>query len=154
MQQAQQTTSEPIELGGMTIQFLLESDQTHGSVSIFRCDLPVGSRIPAPHSHDGFDETVYGLSGILTFTLDGVPARLGPGEIIFVPRGVVHGFSVNGDEDVSILCVSTPGLFGPGYFRDLAAVMTSANGSPPDRGAIFAVMQRHGLTPAVPAPAD
>jgi len=149
----QQTTGEPILLGGMTIQFLVEAAQSGGSISVFRCDLPLGSRVPAPHSHDGFDETVYGLRGVVDFTVDGKPSKLGPGDILFIPRGVVHGFSVRGDEDVSILCASTPGLFGADYFRELADVMSAANGGPPDRAAIFAVMTRHGLTPAVPAPA-
>jgi quercetin dioxygenase-like cupin family protein len=59
-------TSEAISAAGMTIQFLVEPDESNGAVSVFRCDLPVGSHNPAPHSHDGFDETVYGLSGVTT----------------------------------------------------------------------------------------
>jgi quercetin dioxygenase-like cupin family protein len=144
------SASEPIEAAGMTIQFLVESEESSGALSVFRCDLPVGSRNPAPHSHDGFDETVYGLSGITTWTVDGIPTQIGPGEALFIPRGAVHGFAVGGDEDASILCVSTPGLFGPAYFREMADVLESAGDGPPDRQAIFAVMRRHGLTPAVP----
>jgi quercetin dioxygenase-like cupin family protein len=144
------TAAEPIHLGGMTIQFLVEPEESKGAVSVFRCDLPLGSQNPAPHSHDGFDETVYGLSGVTTFTVDGVPTEIGPGDVLFIPRGRVHGFAVGGDEDASILCVSTPGLFGPAYFREIGGVIKAAGDGPPDRDAIFAVMRRHGLTPAVP----
>jgi quercetin dioxygenase-like cupin family protein len=145
------TASEPIHLAGMTIQFLVESDESNGSVSVFRVDLPVGSRVPLPHSHDAFDETVYGLRGVTTFTVGGVANNIGPGDTIRIPRGAVHGFAVGGDEDASILCVSTPGLFGPDYFRELAAVVDASAGGPPDREAMMAVMKRHGLTPAIPS---
>jgi quercetin dioxygenase-like cupin family protein len=143
--------SAPIDLAGMTIQFLVEADESNGAVSVFRCDLPVGSLAPVPHSHDGFEETVYGLSGVTTWTVDGEPTDIGPGDVLCIPRGSVHGFAVGGEEDASILCVATPGLFGPGYFREIADVMRAAAGGPPDREALMAVMKRHGLTPAVPA---
>jgi quercetin dioxygenase-like cupin family protein len=144
------SAGEPIQAAGMTIQFLVESEESKGAVSVFRCDLPAGSRNPAPHSHDGFDETVYGLGGATTWTVDGAPTEIGPGDALFIPRGSVHGFAVSGDEDASILCVSTPGLFGPAYFREIGEVIEAAGDGPPDREAIFAVMRRHGLTPALP----
>jgi len=145
------TGSEPIHAGGMEIRFLVEPDESGGSVSVFRCDLPSGSRNPAPHSHDAFDETVYGLTGVTTWTLDGAPTDIGPGDVVFIPRGTVHGFAVAGDEHAAVLCVATPGAFGPAYFRDIADVMNAAKEGPPDLAAIIEVMKRHGLTPAPPA---
>jgi quercetin dioxygenase-like cupin family protein len=145
------TASEPIDLGGMTIQFLVEADQSNGSASVFRVDLSAGSIMPVPHSHEAFEETVYGLKGVTTFTVDGAANDIGPGDIICIPRGAVHGFTVGGDGDASILCVSTPGLFGPDYFREIAAVVKASAGGPPDREAMMAVMKRHGLTPAIPS---
>ena len=142
---------ESIELAGMTIQFLVEGEDSNGSVSVFRCDLPVGAHPALPHSHDGFEETVYGLSGVTTWSVDGSPNTVGPGDVLCIPRGAVHGFEVDGDEDASILCIATPGLFGPAYFTDIAGVLEAAAGGPPDRDALVAVMKRHGLTPAVPA---
>jgi quercetin dioxygenase-like cupin family protein len=142
---------EPIEIAGMTIQFLVEAEDSGGSVSVFRCDLPVGSQPALPHSHDGFEETVYGLSGVTTWTVDGRPVPVGPGDAVCIPRGAVHGFAVTGDEDASVLCIASPGLFGPGYFRELAEVIEAAAGGPPDREAVMAVLKRHGLTPAIPA---
>src|SRR3954467_15592552 len=100
------TASEPIRIGPMTIQFLVEAEEANGSVSVFRCDLPVGSPTPVPHSHDAFEETVYGLRGVTTWTVDGVPTDIGPGDIVCIPRGAVHGFAVSGGEDASVLCVA------------------------------------------------
>jgi hypothetical protein len=47
-----------------------------------------------------------------------------------------------------MLAVITPGILGPDYFREIAAVVKAAAGGPPDHAAIAAVMRRHGLTPA------
>ena len=144
------TAKEPIQIAGMTIQFLVEAEEANGSVSVFRCDLPIGSRVPIPHSHDAFEETAFGLQGEVTFTVDGETTKIGPGEVLLIPRGAIHGFTVAGDEDAAVLFVATPGLFGPGYFREMAAVLEAAGDGPPDREALMAVMKQHGLTPALP----
>jgi quercetin dioxygenase-like cupin family protein len=62
-------------------------------VSIFECDVPANARMPAPHSHDAFDETVFGLDGVTTFTVSGAHTDLNPGEALFIPRRVIHGFT-------------------------------------------------------------
>ena len=80
-------SKEAIQVAGMTIQFLVEAPESGGSVSVFRCDLPAGGRVPLPHSHDAFEETVYGLSGATTWTVDGVPTEIGPGDALCIPRG-------------------------------------------------------------------
>jgi quercetin dioxygenase-like cupin family protein len=103
--------------------------------------------MPPAHSHDAFDETVYGLEGVFSFLIDGKKTYLGPGEVCFVRRGQVHYFENMGPEDGKFLSVATPGLFGPEYFRDIQRVMYASDG-PPDREAMFEVMRRHGLTPA------
>jgi quercetin dioxygenase-like cupin family protein len=46
----------------------------------------------AAHSHDGFDETNYGLVGVTTFTVDGERRELHAGEVVFILRGAVHAF--------------------------------------------------------------
>ena len=133
-----------IEAPGMKIQFLVEGSETNDSVSIFRCDFEAGARSPMPHSHDGFDETVVGLSGEFTMVVDGVVNTLREGDVIHVPRGVVHGFGVKGE--ASILAISTPGLFGSAYFREMADALNGDG--PPDRDLLVAIQTRHGLTPA------
>jgi quercetin dioxygenase-like cupin family protein len=115
--------SEEIMVGGMTIQFLVEGEQSGGSVSVFTFDVPVGTRVAAAHSHDGFEETIYGLDGVLTWTVDGAPTDVGPGEALLIPRGAVHQFVNNGDVDAKALAIATPGVFGPNYFREVAAVL-------------------------------
>ena len=143
------TAAEAIQLGALSVRFHVDADESGGSVSIFECEALANARMPAPHSHDDFDETVFGLDGVTTFTVGGERTDLYPGEALFIPRRVIHGFSNDGDVDARFLAVISPGLLGSSYFRDVADVL-SADG-PPDIGKIGEVMRRHGLTPAPPA---
>ncbi len=141
--------AETISLGALSVRFVLEPDASGGQLSVFECDVPANAKMPAPHSHDGFEETAYGLEGVTTFTVEGRQRDLHPGEVVFIPRGAVHGFENRGPADARFLAIITPALFGPSYFKELAEILAGAAGGPPDQVAIAAVMRRHGLTPAV-----
>jgi quercetin dioxygenase-like cupin family protein len=141
-------TREEIRVGQMTIRFLVEGGQSGGSVAVFEFDVPAGSQVAAAHSHDGYEETIYGLAGLLTWTIEGTSTHVGPGETVSIPRGAVHQFENREDVDARALAIVTPGLLDPDYFREVAAVLAAAAGGPPDLAAVGAVMRRHGLTPA------
>jgi quercetin dioxygenase-like cupin family protein len=142
------STREEIRVGELAIRFLLEGEQSDGSVAMFEFDVPAGSKVAAAHSHDGFEETIYGVEGTLVWTVEGRAHEVGSGEVLFIPRGAVHRFENTGDFDARALAIVTPGILGPGYFREIAAVLDASAGGPPDPAAIAAVMRRHGLTPA------
>src|SRR5512144_210285 len=141
-------TSEEIRVGDLAIRFLVEGEQSAGSVAVFEFDVPAGSKVAAAHSHDGYEETIYGLEGVLTWTIEGNPTDVGPGEVLWIPRGAVHQFANPGEIDAKALAIVTPGILSPDYFREVAAVLDAAAGGPPDPAAVAAVMRRHGLTPA------
>lgn len=142
------STSEEIRIGQLAIRFLLEGEASGGSVAVFEFDVPSGARVPIAHSHDGYEETIYGLEGVLTWTIEGVPTDVGPGEALCIPRGAVHRFDNTRDADARALGIVTPGILGPDYFREIAAVVADATAGPPDPAALADVMRRHGLTPA------
>jgi len=142
------STPEEIKVGEVAIRFLVEGERSAGSVAVFEFDVPAGARVPVPHSHDGYEETIYGLQGVLTWTVEGTPTDVGPGEALFIPRGVVHHFINTRDIDAKALAIVTPGVLGPDFFREVADVLAAASGGPPDLAAIATVMRRHGLTPA------
>jgi len=142
------STREEIRIGQMTIRFLIEGEESEGSVAIFEFDVPAGSKVAAAHSHDGYEETIYGLEGVLTWTIEGTPTDIAPGEALCIPRGAVHQFDNTHDIDAKTLAIVTPGILGPDYFREVAAILDAATGGPPDLAAIATVMRRHGLTPA------
>ena len=141
--------SDEIRVGQLVIRFLLEGAASGGSVAVFECDVPAGARVPAAHSHDGYEETIYGLEGVLTWTLDGRQTDVGPGEVLCIPRGVVHRFDNDHGVDATMLAIVSPGILGPDYFRERAAVVeATTSGGPPGPVALAEVMGRHGLTPA------
>jgi quercetin dioxygenase-like cupin family protein len=140
---------EEIKIGQLAIRFLLEGSASGGSVAMFEFDVPAGARVPIAHSHDGYEETIYGLQGVLTWTVDGQESDVGPGEVLCIPRGAVHRFDNGHTADAKMLAVVTPGILGPDYFREIAAVVKAATGGPPDPAAIAEVMRRHGLTPVL-----
>ena len=142
------TMRNEIKVGGMAIRFLVEGHESGGSVAVFEFDVPTGTKVAAAHSHDAYDETIYGLEGVLTWTIEGTPIEIGPGQALLIPRGAVHQFDNTGDVDARALAVVTPGILGPDYFREVAAILDAAAGGPPDFAAIATVMRRHGLTPA------
>ena len=144
------TDNATITVGELGVRFLIEAGDSNGSASVFECYVPADSRMPIPHSHDGFEETIYGLKGITTWTLDGETVDVGPGEAVCVQRGQIHGFDNHGDGDATFLAIATPGVFGPDYFREIAEVLAASAGGPPDLSAIGEVMRRHGLVPAQP----
>jgi quercetin dioxygenase-like cupin family protein len=140
--------SDEIRVGQVGIRFLLEGEDSGGSVAIFEFHIPVGARVPVAHSHDGYEETAYGLEGVMTWTVEDTSRDVGPGEVLHIPRGAVHNFENTGEVDARGLAIVTPGILGPDFFREVAAILEAAAGGPPDVAAIGEVMRRHGLTPA------
>ncbi len=140
---------EIIRVGQIEVCFLLEGDQSNGQLAMFEFTVPAGAKVPVPHSHTGYDETIHGLEGVLTFTIDGRPMDVAPGETCFIPRGAVHGFNNLKPARAKALAVVTPALIGPDFFKETAAIVNV--GGPPDLEKIKAVMTRHGLVPVLPS---
>jgi hypothetical protein len=69
-------SDETIRLEPLAVRFLLTADNSTGSIAVFELVVPGAQRLAAPaHSHDHYEETIYGIEGVLTF---GKPARLRP----------------------------------------------------------------------------
>ena len=143
--------NDTITVGALGVRFLVEAADSNGTTSVFECYVPANAKMPAPHSHDGFEETIYGLEGDTTWTIAGETVEIGAGEAVCVPRGEIHGFENHGSVDAKFLVIATPGVFGPTYFREVGKVLAATAGGPPDLAAIGEVMRRHGLTPAPPS---
>jgi len=142
-------SEEAILLGPLRVRFLITGENSSGTVAAFEVVVPAAQRLAAPaHSHDHYEETIYGLDGVLTWTVDGKQFDLGPGQALCIPRGAVHRFDNNGIGAARALCLITPAAIGPQYFREAANVINAAAGGPPDRVKMGEVMRRHGLTPA------
>src|SRR3954451_21016552 len=134
-------SQETIRVGALGVRLLIEAADSNGSVNVFACFVPAGSTMPAPHSHDAFEETIYGLEGVTSWTGDGRAVEIGVGDALCVPRGAVHGFQNAGAQDAKFLAVASPGLMSPDYFREIHAVLAASGGGPPDLAKVGEVMR-------------
>ena len=65
-------------------------------VSVFEMTVAAGHKIPAPaHKNDAYEETIYGIDGVVTWTVDAQPIEVGPGQALCIPRGAVHPCGVS-----------------------------------------------------------
>ena len=137
------TPQEVIRIGQIEIRYLLEGADTNGALAVFEAVIPPNARVPAPHRHVTYDETICELAGTCTFTVEGRELTIAPGQALFIPRGAAHGFVNRGSEPVRFLATVTPGVLPPDFFREVGAVVNT--GGPPDQKHIAEIMQRHGL---------
>lgn len=143
-------SDETIGGGPLSVRFLVTGRESTDSVAIFELMVRSGGRLFAPaHSHEHYEETIYGLEGVLTWTVNGQPLEVGPGQALCIPRGAIHRFDNLGATDAKALCVITPAAIGPEYFREAFAIAKEAAGGPPDRARMIDLMRRHGLTPGL-----
>ena len=146
-------SEESIQMGatGIHVRFLLTRQDTNGSASVFEVCVPAGVKLPAPaHKNDAYEEVLYGIEGVLTWTVEGTPIPVGPGQALCIPRGAVHRFDNFGSVDAKQLCLISPPIMGPDYFREAAAALGAAAGGPPDRAKMAELFRRHGMTVAAP----
>ena len=144
-------SEETIQIGPLGIRFLITSGDSNNSVSVFELTVPVGQKLPAPpHKNNAYEEILYGMEGVLTWTVDGTPIEVGPGQALCIPRGAIHRFDNLSGTDVKQLVVITPAVMGPAYFREAAEAIHAAAGGPPDRTKMSEIFLRHGMTLAAP----
>jgi quercetin dioxygenase-like cupin family protein len=150
-------SEEPIQIAttGVDVRFLLTREDTNGSLSVFEVRVPAGQKLAAPaHKNDAYEEVLYGLEGTLTWTVDGTPIPVGPGQALCIPRGAVHRFDNFGSEDAKQLCMTSPAIMSPAYFHEASDALSAATGGPPDREKMAELFRRHGMTLVASPPAS
>jgi quercetin dioxygenase-like cupin family protein len=120
---------ELIRIGTLELRFLCDKHETRGSLDLMEMTVPPEGQMPVAHYHRDWDESVYGLEGTITFTVDSTAQDIGPGGSLFIPRGVVHGFDNRSGAPA----------------RCLAALIAKG---PPDETVVKRIMLRHGLVPS------
>ena len=133
--------SDAIEWLGVKYKTILTTEQSGGAMSIVDSWSPAGSG-PPRHIHAGEDETFVVITGTCKVWIAGEERLAGPGESVFIPRGIEHTLKVVGDEPSRHLVILTPGGF-EGFFADMAAGQCRI---PEDMPAIEESARRHNLT--------
>src|SRR5262245_61090543 len=88
-------------------QFLANADETGGTYSLMEIVSPPGSG-PRPHVHEDAEEAFYLLDGELTFHAGNVSFDVAPGDMVHVPRGTMHFFTVK-ERPAKYLALYAPG---------------------------------------------
>ncbi|NNE52422.1 MAG: cupin domain-containing protein [Sulfitobacter sp.] len=128
------------EWQGTYYRTLLSAQDSDGSLSITDSLSPAGSG-PPRHIHKDADETFVTLSGEAVFWRDGSFFQSGPGESVFIPRGVPHTFRVTDAGPSRHLVIMTPGGF-EGFFHEMGQ---AGYAIPEDMQKIVEVAQRYNL---------
>ena len=108
---------EELTFGGTTILLMIDSDESGGAMTVHEEGQPM---LDTPlHVHSKEDELIYVMEGEHIVTRGEEEFRLGPGEAIFLARGIPHAQRRVIPGEGRELVVYTPGGFEQ-FFRDLA----------------------------------
>ena len=74
------------------------------------------ARMPVPHYHESWDE-ISCINRRDDLARGAQDVGTGPGESVFVKRGVVHSFRNDTQEAASCICILTPGVLAPIFVK-------------------------------------
>ncbi len=137
-------------IGGGVYRILSTAEETGNSIFAFEATEPPGGGPPL-HIHTREDEFFLVLEGEVSFYIDGLVIRRGPGGSAFVPRGAKHCFRNTSARAARLLVLFTPGDI-EGFFDYGAA----ENGHPPSEELMMerlvALAPLYGLEVVGPSP--
>jgi mannose-6-phosphate isomerase-like protein (cupin superfamily) len=131
---------ERLDFAGATIVIRIPSESTGGAFSLIE-EIPPMLDTPL-HVHEHEDELFYVLEGEHVVRCGGDEFRLGPGDTVFLPRGIPHSQRRVVPGEGRELVLSSPGDL-EGFFRELADA-EAGGGAGSD--AYAAASQRYGVT--------
>ena len=120
-------------LGKITLTFKTGAAETGGAYTLCEAIEPPGSGAGL-HRHATYDETHIVCEGRYDCQLGDEKLVLGPGEMMFAPRGTPHSVKCIGPETGRELIVSSPGGIFDAFIAEVSAAMVDS-GSPSKPGA-------------------
>ncbi len=136
-----------IRVGELSVTFIRTRHETGGAFDLFELTIPPFARLPLPHIHRKYDETIIGVDGTMTWTLRDVPHQIQRGSTVFIPRNTPHFYANQRHTAARILCLQTPGVLGPEYYHEIAGCFRAGR---PDLAVMGSIMSRHGVVPITP----
>jgi quercetin dioxygenase-like cupin family protein len=124
---------------GTKVTVLASNDATGGyGVTFQQGDEGTG---PPPHSHD-WDEAFFVISGSVEFSYGEKTMTAGPGTLVHLPAGTIHGFRY-GAGGGEMLEITGPGSMAARMFTEVDKEIPPG---PPDIPKIVEVLKRNGVT--------
>jgi mannose-6-phosphate isomerase-like protein (cupin superfamily) len=131
---------ERLVFGDVTIRLRLTGEATGGAFTLFE-ELPPMVDTPL-HVHANEDELFYALAGEHVITRGDEEIDLGPGDLVFGPRGVPHAQRRVVPGEGHLLVLTAPAGF-EGFFRELAEAHREGR---LDGDAYATASERYGIT--------
>jgi mannose-6-phosphate isomerase-like protein (cupin superfamily) len=120
--------AEQIRPFGIDMKVMLGAEHTGGTFSAIVGELKPGEG-PPPHLHRDREEYFFVLEGTYSLTVNGNESSIGPGTMVFVPRGTVHTFKNTSSSMGRLLEWTIPGDNGD-YFRAMHKMETDGGFNP------------------------
>ena len=98
----------PLTIAGLGVTILMSAADTGGAYGMIQTAVPPGMG-PSAHVHTREDETFYVLAGTGEFRIGDRLTRHGPGDTLWGPRGIPHGYRNVGEDELRVLILYTPG---------------------------------------------
>jgi mannose-6-phosphate isomerase-like protein (cupin superfamily) len=131
---------ERLVFGGVTILVRASAAATAGAFSLFE-EVPPMADTPR-HVHERDDELFYVLEGEHIFQVGDDEFHIGPGGLVFAPRGIPHAQRRVVPGEGRLLVLTVPGGLD-GFFRELAEAHEAGTLGP---DAYAAASTNHGIT--------
>ena len=113
------------QLGRITLTFKASAADTGGAYTLCEAIEPPGAAAGL-HRHPTYDEIHIICEGHYDCQLGDELLKLGPGEMMFAPRGTPHSIKSVGPETGRELIISSPGGIFDAFIADVTATMDSA----------------------------
>jgi len=131
---------ERVSLRGTEVVFKASGERAGGGPTVLEFIMAPGFST-GDHVHRRIEEIFCVLDGEFDIRAGDRSSRVGPGGVVRVPPGMVHGFGNPGNAPATLLLLISPAGVHEGYFRELASVL--AEPGPPDTAAIAALRKRY-----------
>jgi len=125
-------TTAKIEFPGHATEVLSDHHDTPAGTSVLELTLPPRTFGAPPHVHHHEDEQFYVLEGAVDFLDRGEVVRAATGSLVVLPRGHLHGFWNDTDEQARLLLIISPGEFAD-FFDDVVAEIRRTHPDSPEK---------------------
>jgi quercetin dioxygenase-like cupin family protein len=123
-----QTLENPVT--GERFTFIDTAASTDGELLSFELGLRPGGAVPLPHVHPIQTERFAVVAGRMRFRVGLRTVVAGPGEVVEIAPGVMHGFANGGDKEARVRVEVRPALQMEEMFADVVAMAEAGRMSP------------------------
>ncbi|MCC6313838.1 MAG: cupin domain-containing protein [Thermomicrobiales bacterium] len=125
---------------------------TGGVFALVEQTIPAGTSGPPPHRHHQTDETFYIVDGEMAFMAGDATIHAGTGDVVRVPRGLLHTYRNVGEGTARLMLTVTPAGFEE-FFLAAGEAPDAPAQEPPDIGRLLTIGERYDLD-VPPPPAE